>query len=80
MAVIISDESIWLFSAASFWNGAPACPTWPVDRAKQVSHSIGLHPQNGVESRDREHSGNICAVLIRGAVQSGGAKLLDDLK
>src|SRR3546814_6849606 len=45
-----------------------------VDRAKQMAHAIGLHPQRGIERGGRH------VLEIIGAIGTGGAVLVGDRK
>ncbi len=44
-----------------------------VDRAEQVAHAIGLEPEHAVERRDGNVLEVVGAVLVRGAIEVGGA-------
>ena len=49
-------------------------------RAEQVAHPVGLHPEDGVERRDRHVLEVVGPVLAGGAVQIGRADPLEDLE
>ena len=51
-----------------------------VDRAEQVAHAVGLHPQRHVERGGRHVLEVVGAVEIGGAVHVGGADLLEGLE